>query len=128
MKQDKNRQSPQRLHRRMSACIVFLIAFCLLIVGRLFWLQVIQGADLTRRADNQTEMDRELQSPRGSILDRNGKVLAISEMAKSLYADPTMIKRTPAEVAKILAPYLRINEAEITERLSRDTAFVWLDL
>ena len=127
MKQDKNRQSPQRLHRRMSACIVFLIAFCLLIVGRLFWLQVIQGADLTRRADNQTEMDRELQSPRGSILDRNGKVLAISEMAKSLYADPTMIKRTPAEVAKILAPYLRINEAEITERLSRDTAFVWLD-
>jgi len=127
MKQDKNRQSPQRLHRRMSACIVFLFAFCLLIVGRLFWLQVIQGADLTRRADNQTEMDRELQSPRGSILDRNGKVLAISEMAKSLYADPTMIKRTPAEVAKILAPYLRINEAEITERLSRDTAFVWLD-
>lgn len=127
MKKDKDRQSPQRMQRRMGACIIFLFVFCLCIVGRLFWLQVVQGADLTRRANNQTEMDRELQSPRGSILDRNGKVLAISEMAKSLYADPTMMKRPPAEVAKILAPYLRINEAEITERLSRDTAFVWLD-
>ena len=127
MKMDKNRQSPQRIQRRMSVCIVVLFCFCLVIVGRLFFLQVIQGADLKQRADNQTEMDRNLQSPRGSILDRNGNVLAISEMAKSLYADPTMMKRPPADVAKIIAPYVRLSEAEIVERLQRDTAFVWLD-
>jgi cell division protein FtsI (penicillin-binding protein 3)/stage V sporulation protein D (sporulation-specific penicillin-binding protein) len=48
-------------------------------------------------------------------------------MSKSLYADPTMMDRSPAEMAKLLAPYLRIKEPEIQERLSQDTAFVWLD-
>ena len=61
------------------------------------------------------------------ILDRNGKVLAISEMSKSLYADPTMLNEDPAMVADLLAPYLRISKDEIERRLKEDTAFVWLD-
>ena len=35
--------------------------------------------------------------------------------------------KTPAEAAELLAPYLRIKQDEIEERLSRDTSFVWLD-
>ncbi|MBF1354630.1 MAG: PASTA domain-containing protein, partial [Megasphaera micronuciformis] len=49
-------------------------------------------------------------------------------------ADPTMMQsdtdgkgKTPAEAAELLAPYLRIKQDEIEERLSRDTSFVWLD-
>ena len=61
------------------------------------------------------------------ILDRNGKVLAISEMSKSLYADPTMLNEQPEKVAELLAPYLRISQDEILRRLKEDTAFVWLD-
>lgn len=121
----------ERLHnkirRRMNVCILILFAVCLVITGKLFWLQVVCGAELAKRADNQTEMDRKLQTPRGAILDRNGKILAISEMAKSLYADPTMLNRKPEEIARLLAPYMTLKEDEITERLKRDTAFVWLD-
>ena len=123
--EDKKRQ--QFMKRRIASCIVVMFAVCAVVFGRLFWLQVVRGPSLSRRADAQTEESRKIQSPRGTILDRDGRVLAISEMAKSLYADPTMINRTPSEMAHLLAPYLKIKESEIQERLQRDTAFVWLE-
>lgn len=122
---EKNRKN--KMTRRIGACVAIMFAACLIIFGRLFWLQVVQGTRLSQRADAQTEESRKIQSPRGTILDREGRVLAISEMAKSLYADPTMINRSPAEMAHLLAPYLKLKEGEIQERLERDTAFVWLE-
>ncbi|WP_101912298.1 penicillin-binding transpeptidase domain-containing protein [Megasphaera vaginalis (ex Bordigoni et al. 2020)] len=117
----------KKIRKRISFCGRCLLIVCCLIAGRLGWLQIVQGGSLAERADAQTEEDRKLQSPRGMILDRDGKILAISEVTKSLYADPTMIEKTPAEMAKYIAPYSHFSEAELTERLSRDTAFVWLD-
>lgn len=127
MIEDKDKRQYRRIRRRISICVMALFVFCALICIRVFWLQTVRGAAMAQRADNQTEEDRKLQSPRGTILDRDGRVLAISEMSKSLYADPTMMDRSPAEMAKLLAPYLRMKEPEIQERLERDTAFVWLD-
>ena len=115
------------MRRRMSSCIICMFILVVLIFGELFWLQVVRRADMNAMADAQSEESREITSPRGTILDRDGRVLAISEMAKSLYADPTMINRSPAEMAHLLAPYLSISESQIQERLQRDTAFVWLD-
>lgn len=117
----------KKIRKRISFCGRCLLIVCCLIAGRLGWLQIVQGGSLAERADAQTEEDRKLQSPRGMILDRDGKILAISEVTKSLYADPTMIEKTPAEMAKYIAPYSHFSEAELTERFSRDTAFVWLD-
>lgn len=118
------------IRRRMSL-VVTIMAFAAICLGvRLFDLQVLQRDELAARAQKQTETERKLQSPRGMILDRNGKVMAISEMSKSLYADPSMIKEKgedPAEIAALLAPYLRIDQATIQQRLEEDTAFVWLD-
>ena len=124
-KQDKKRDNQMR--RRMSSCIICMFILVVLIFGELFWLQVVRRADMNAMADAQSEESREITSPRGTILDRDGRVLAISEMAKSLYADPTMINRSSAEMAHLLAPYLSISESQIQERLQRDTAFVWLD-
>lgn len=115
------------IKRRMGKIIAGLFFLCLVITGRLIYLQVVQAQWLASQIESQSEADRKLQSPRGTIMDRNGHVLAISEMAKSLYADPTMLNKPPAEVAKILAPYVRLKEEDIQERLSRNTAFVWLD-
>lgn len=115
------------MHKRLVKCCAVLCGLFIFLATRLIWIQVVNGEEYAERVGMQSEADRKIQSPRGMILDRDGKVLAISEMAKSLYADPTMTEKSPAEMAKILAPYLRIKEADIEERLSRDTAFVWLD-
>lgn len=134
LQQKKEQKKDMKMRKRILKCFTGLLIFGLVLTGRLVCLQTVQSADLTERADAQSEADRKIQSPRGMILDRDGKVLAISEVAKSLYADPTMMQsdtdgkgKTPAEAAELLAPYLRIKQDEIEERLSRDTSFVWLD-
>lgn len=117
-----------KLRKRIAVWVVCIGLFIVLpITLHLVWLQAFKGEYFRNMADSQTEENYSLQSPRGTILDRDGHVLAISEMTKSLYADPTMIEKSPEEMAQILAPYLKLSQAEIQERLERDTAFVWLE-
>ena len=123
----EHKNDMRRIHNRIAVCMMLLMIFCAIIGGRLFVLQVVKGASLSARAGMQSEDDRKLQSPRGTIFDRNGKVLALSEIAKSLYGDPKMINRSPEEMGKLLAPYVKAKPEEITEKFRRDTAFVWLE-
>lgn len=111
----------------IAVCVFFMMLLSAAVLGALFYHQVLHHDDMMAMAEMQSETERNLQSPRGMILDRNGKVLAISEMSKSLYADPTMLNEPPEKVAELLAPYLRISQDEILRRLKDDTAFVWLD-
>ena len=106
--------------------------FCLLMVGLLFllvarlaWVQLVDGRAWSERAREQLQESRSLQTPRGSIYDRGGKELAISHMAKSLYADPREV-RDPEKVAKQLAPMLKMDESVLRERLKVKGAFIWL--
>lgn len=124
--EDKQKRH-EKIQKRISKYMLVLFAICALISLRLIYLQVIQSGELAMIADKQAETDRKLQSPRGTIYDRNGNVLAISEMAKSLYADPKMIKKPPADIAHMLAPYLKMKESDIQQALEKDTAFVWLE-
>ncbi|WP_298704377.1 penicillin-binding transpeptidase domain-containing protein [uncultured Veillonella sp.] len=104
------------------------LVFCVVVLlGRLVWLQVIDQAWLASWNAEQVESDRKLQSPRGTIFDRNGNPLAMSIVTRSLYADPKMIKKTPEEIAGLIEPYTTIKKEEIIKRLESDTAFVWLD-
>ncbi len=101
------------------------VAFAL--VGRLAQLQIFDTFDLQAKNLSQVQVDRKLQSPRGTIYDRNGKPLAMSVVTKSLYADPKMIKQSPQEIAELIAPHVMMSESDIVKALQEDSAFVWLD-
>lgn len=116
-----------RIQKRLHILYLCILCFIFLLVGRLFQLQIFDARELIGKNNAQVEVDRKLQSPRGTIYDRNGNPLAMSMMTKSLYADPAMIKKTPEEIAELLAPYVTISKDEIAARLRQDTAFVWLD-
>lgn len=116
-----------RIQKRLHILYLCILCFIFLLVGRLFQLQIFDARELIGKNNAQVEVDRKLQSPRGTIYDRNGNPLAMSMMTKSLYADPSMIKKTPEEIAELLAPYVTIPKDEIASRLRQDTAFVWLD-
>ena len=116
-----------RIQKRLHILYLCILCFIFLLVGRLFQLQIFDARELIGKNNAQVEVDRKLQSPRGTIYDRNGNPLAMSMMTKSLYADPAMIKKTPEEIAELLAPYVTIPKDEIAARLRQDTAFVWLD-
>ena len=105
-------------------CLLLLVALVVL-AGRLGWIQLVDGKLWAERAREQLQESRSLQTPRGSIYDRGGKELAISHMAKSLYANPREV-HDPDALAKKLAPLLNIPEATLRDRLKVKGAFIWL--
>ena len=70
--------------------IVFFIVFIVLI-GRLAWLQIVQGADLTERMNRQITASKTISPKRGTIYDSTGKALAISAQVDTVSIDPTKI-------------------------------------
>lgn len=90
---------------------VFTLLFVVL-VGRLYWVQVVQGAELLVQAQEKWEVDKQLTAVRGSILDRNGKVLAEDAPAFTVALTPKLIKEygLEDEVVRGLASFLRTSD------------------
>ena len=68
---------------------VSLLTFLFIIMGgallyRCFDLQIVQGQKYLDEFILKTEKTRDISSSRGSILDRNGEVLAYDELAYSV--------------------------------------------
>ena len=114
-------------NKRIEYTVRVLLCIAVVLVGRLFFLQIIDKSDLQAKNLSQVQVDRKLQSPRGTIYDRNGRPLAMSVVTKSLYADPKMIKQSPSEVAELIVPYVTMSKEDIVKSLQEDTAFVWID-
>ncbi len=104
---------------------VFGLLF-LTVVGRAFYLQILQHENLVKKADKQHQHRVDLTPARGSILDRNGTTLAESIHMDSCYAEPRRIKDVDGTAA-VLAPILGIPKDELVARLSVNKSFIWLE-
>jgi cell division protein FtsI (penicillin-binding protein 3) len=110
--------------------IGLLFALFLLLLGaataRAAWLGTVKSDSLGERAVQQQVEDRKVPAPRGTILDRNGVDLAVSEDAVTVVAHPFLID-DPAAVAARLAPLVGRTDEELLKKLSdRDAGFVYL--
>ncbi len=118
-----------------------IILIVMVIMGRLFWLQIVKGGTLAREAMAQIMGENVEISPRGSIVDRNGEELAVSIISKSLYVDPQEMDDNPEQwargkqpvrdprqvAAEKLAPVLGMKEEELRESFSSsDRRFIWI--
>lgn len=113
------------VQRRIALFVGLLLFIIVGLCGRIAWMQLIQGAELTARMKSQVGENRTLQSPRGTIYDRDGRELAVSMMTKSLYVDPSQVKDAD-QLATDLAPILHMTVEDIKERIDRGGGFVWL--
>src|SRR5258708_30561709 len=68
------------------------LIWAILILGRLFQLQVLHHDDFLRQALQQQEKLVEIQAPRGAILDRAGQKLALSLPVDSVCINQLRIK------------------------------------
>ncbi|MGB7686601.1 MAG: penicillin-binding protein 2 [Solirubrobacterales bacterium] len=102
----------------------FLLCFAL-ILGRAFWLQGIQGAQLASEAVHQQTETVEVPGLRGSLLDRRGNKLASSEDAATIYATPYQVKNPPQAAAK-LAPILEQSKGEVLSALTEESGFSYI--
>ncbi len=106
---------------------VFAVFFLLLALaaGRTLYLSLLRAPALRKAASAEQLSTETVTARRGSITDRNGVELAISEPARDISADPYLI-RDPLAVSQRLAPLLGQSQPAILEKLSRHTGFVWL--
>jgi stage V sporulation protein D (sporulation-specific penicillin-binding protein) len=104
--------------------VCILICFALL-VGRLIWVQVIQGSRFSDLAVGTRTRGVKVEAKRGDIVDRNGKVLAVSIVTDSVYAIPREIT-DPQATANTLSDILSIPADEILKRITRQQFHVYV--
>ncbi len=72
------------LHSRIFFLIVIYAILFGILVGRLFYLQIVKGESYEKQASIKNEKRRILKSSRGKIYDCNGKLLASNEQSYSI--------------------------------------------
>ena len=112
--------------------IVFILVFMLLVI-RLAWLQLVQGAELKEEMHRQLTASKTISPKRGTIYDSTGKALAISAQVDTVSIDPTKIvveddngdideaktKTFKEKVAKEFSEIFELDYKETLEKVSR---------
>jgi cell division protein FtsI (penicillin-binding protein 3) len=96
-----------------------------MLVARMYSLQVSDYERWQEWAIRQHVADVEIASERGPIIDRNGKLVAVSVPAESVYVRPRQVKDRH-RVIKELSKQLRIKPALIAEKVDSKQPFVWV--
>jgi cell division protein FtsI (penicillin-binding protein 3) len=98
-----------------------------LCAGRLLQLQGFDSAAYAATSAEQLTRTLPLLPSRGDITDRNGLVLATTEAAVAVTADPALTAPKAAEISAVLTGYLKIDQYKLFTLLTkRDTRFVYL--
>lgn len=92
-------------NRRLRILALLLVAVVGLLIARLAWLQLFQGAQYKKIADDNRLRRLYIQAPRGTIYDRNGAVLASNRPSFAIsvvpaeYTDPRTVTAFLASLA-----------------------------
>jgi cell division protein FtsI (penicillin-binding protein 3) len=108
--------------------LLFALFLCLLAAAalRASWIGTVKAGSLGARAVQQQVEDMVVPARRGTILDRHGMELAVSEDAVTVFAHPFLID-DPARVSERLAPLLGVPADDLLKKLSdRKSTFVYL--
>ena len=125
----ERREERKTLNSRYWTCralFQFMVISCLLaIVVKAFTLQVVQHALWVHRANACLDTKFTVPAYRGTIYDRQGRVLAYSVPQCSLYAFGSQVKN-PAKTAAELSPILEAPARSIEKQLASTSRFVWI--
>jgi cell division protein FtsI (penicillin-binding protein 3) len=112
--------------RRIVLLFVIILLLWAGLVARAMFLQILPNDKLSHRQQKQFQTAIMLEPRRGSLSDRNGKDLASSVAAYSVFVDPQIIQ-SPKWVSRVLAPILGVSERTLLAKIKqRKKRFVWL--
>ena len=111
--------------RRILAMAGLFLVLQVVVVARGAHLALIEGEPLRVLAGRQHQHEVSLPPHRGVITDRNGKRLALSVQAASVYLRPRAFEAGDEAVAE-LARILQIDPAAVRAAVASEKKFVWL--
>jgi cell division protein FtsI (penicillin-binding protein 3) len=114
------------VQRRVSLLFTLFLLLLAGAVVRGMWLGTVQGQDLRGKAVAQQVEEVAVSARRGTITDRHGLELAVSEDSSTVYANPFLIK-DPGSVAGQLSPLTGLDYDTLIKKLAnRKQGFVYL--
>jgi cell division protein FtsI (penicillin-binding protein 3) len=120
------------VRRRLAVLAIIFALWAATIQARLAWLQTVRHEHYHAAAVDQVGRPTTLPAPRGTIFDRDGRVLATSADAPTIYAVPSQIT-DPRGTARTLCNLLENCATRkgaygaLVERLSRRGPFAYVE-
>ena len=111
--------------RSRTVGLLLMLAFAAL-VGRSFYLQVINNDFLQEKGESRYRRDIEVSASRGKITDRNGDMLAVSTPMKTIWAIPGDARTMSGEQKKQLATLLDMSTRDLDAKIAPDKTFVFV--
>ncbi len=104
---------------RNTLFITFLIILCL--IGRIGFIQFVQGGELTTLAYEQQTLDRKVNPKRGTIYDATGKKeLAVSSTVETVTVNPGNIPKEDKEkVAQKLSELFELDYEKTLKKVTK---------
>ena len=114
----KNKYLPEIMEKRFNIITIILIVAFTIILGRLFYIQVLKTDNYKEELAYKSEKKVESSSaPRGRIYDRNYKLLVDNEGIKTIYYKKTNDITTEDEIklSYIIAENIEIDYSKIND-------------
>ena len=105
---------------------LLLMGAFLALVGRGFYLQVINNDFLQQKGDSRYLRDIEISASRGKIVDRNGDMLAVSTPMKTIWAIPGDARQMSGEQKRQLAGLLDMGVRELDAKIASEKTFTFI--
>ena len=110
-----------KIHYKINTVILGVIFLFLLVLLKVFYIQVIDYGKLSNLADSLWNRNLPIESNRGIISDRNGVILAGNLTTSSLIVIPNQI-RNKEEVATKLSEILNVSYDEMYKHITKKTS------
>ncbi|OGP21051.1 MAG: penicillin-binding protein 2 [Deltaproteobacteria bacterium GWB2_65_81] len=113
----KREQDPDITRRSRILLYVAFGAFALLL-GRFYWLQVVESGRYRNLSENNRLRMRTVRAPRGLILDRKGRAIAETQGSFALVCSPVDVKDLEGEI-RLLNEIMEfdVDEEEVLEKI-----------
>ncbi len=113
------------VRKRLIVIFILTVLAVLLLISRLAWIQIVRAEELYEQAWDQWNHNVLVQTARGNIYDRGGRLLAGSVSVETVAAIPRQVE-DHEEAATALAPVLDMEARRIKELMSMDRSAVYI--
>lgn len=121
---DRESDNKKQVERKLKLVNVLVTVAFLVLVGRLWQLQIVKGEEYTAKSVKNMVATLPISAPRGNIYDRNGEVIANSRMAFTISLVPQDLYQSDRdfdEVVYELSELIDYPAEKITSKVKEQT-------
>lgn len=115
--------SEKSTEKRLFILFFVILGFLVIIVGRLWYLQLIKGEHYAELSDGNRMRQLRLMPSRGEIADRNGVVLVRSKPSFTVSIVPDGFREIDGESKLLLCELLDLGDDELEEALEKGRGY-----